>query len=417
MDGSGKGVHRVRDFRRLWISNMAQEVGRQVTVLALAVTAVVVLEASAWQVGVITALGNSAYLLIGLPAGVWVDRWRKRPVLVAADLARALAAASVPVAYFGGWLTIGQLMLVAAVMSFSAVFADTAQTAFVPRIVGPENVSEATARLQATDTTMQVVGPGMAALLLTRLTAPYLYVLTAAAALLSALSLRTITAPEPALAKHEHPPFWSDLGHGITFVIHHPALRVLMGTNAFINTGAGVFATMATLVALEDFAVPPEQYALAGSIGALGGILGALVGLRVKRALGEIRTILVCYCLLPLAALILPLGFILPGPGALYVALCDFAFGLIIVTSSISSAGLRAQVTPLDKMGRVSSASRFVTLGTLPLGALLAGILGEGLPHSIVILGAPLFMAIAAGIFLTSPLRTHRHLPQEWKAR
>lgn len=409
-------MHRLPDFRRLWFSNLAQEVGRQLGVLALSVTAVVVLQASAWQVGVITALGTSAHLLIGLPAGVWVDAWRKRPVLIAADVARAVATVSVPLAYLGGWLSIGQLMAVAAVISFSMVFSDTAQSALVPRVVGPAHVSEATARLQTTDTAMQVIGPGLAAVLLTRVAAPLLYVVTAVCSLVSAVSVRAITTPEPDRSTQDHQPFWTSLRSGVGFVLTHPALRVFMGTNALINTGAGIFAALATIVALQDFAVPPEQYALAGAIGAFGGILGALVGLRVKTALGEIRTMLVCYCALPFAALLLPAGFVLPGPGMVYVALSDFFFGLLVVTSSISSAGLRAQVTPLDMMGRVSSASRFVTLGVMPVGALLGGLLGEALPHAQAILFAPVGMALAAVLFLASPLRRHRHLPEEWKA-
>lgn len=414
---SGSGVHRLSDFRRLWASNLSQEVGRQVGVLALSVTAIVVLKASAWQVGVLTALGNSAYLLIGLPAGVWVDRWRKRPVLVTADVVRALAMASVPVAYLGGGLTIAHLMVVAAVMSFSMVFSDTAQTAFLPRIVGPENVSEATARLQSTDTTMRVVGPGLAALLLVRMAAPYLYVVSAVAAAVSALTITRMKAPEPASAGRDHQPFWPAVRSGISFVVTHPALRVLMSTAAFINLGAGVFAALATLIALDDFEVPPEQFGLAVSVAGAGGIVGAVVGLRIKRALGEIRTVLVCCCSLPLAALILPLGYVVPAPEVLFVALSDFFFGLIVVTSSISSTGLRAQVTPLDMMGRVSSASRFVTLGALPLGALTGGLLGEALSHGQAILFAPLSMSIAAILFLTSPLRGHRNLPEHWKVR
>lgn len=156
---------------------------------------------------------------------------------------------------------------------------------------------------------------------------------------------------------------------------------------------------------------------MASGVGAVGGVIGALVGLRVKRALGEIRTVLVCYCALPLAALVLPLGYVIPGPGAIFVALSNFFFTLIVVTSSISSTGLRALVTPLDMMGRVSSASRFVTLGALPVGALAGGALGEAVPHGAAPLLAPVCMAAAAVVFLASPLRAHRHLPDEWKAR
>lgn len=411
------GVHRLRDFRRLWFSNVAQEAGRQLGALALSVTAVVVLAADAWQVGLITAVGTSAYLLIGLPAGVWVDRWRKRPVLVTSDLLRAGATASVPLAFVGDWLTIWHLMLVAAVISSTSVFSDTAQAAFVPTIVGPANVSEATARLQSTDTTIQVVGPALAAALLARMAAPILYVVTAVTGLASAIAASTIRAPEPRVKGQQHPPFRRSLVHGFAFIRKHPVLRVFMVTNGLINTGAGVFATLIVLVALDDFGMSASSYALAGSIGATGGILGSLIGTSIRRRLGAIRSILVCYWLLPLGGLILPLGYVLPAPGAVFVAGTSFVFGLLVVVSSISSAGLRAAVTPLDMMGRVTSAHRFVSLGAMPVGAFLAGVLGSALPYGLVLLMSPLLITAAATVMTLSPLRSHRELPAEWTYR
>ncbi|MGO0576449.1 MFS transporter [Ornithinimicrobium panacihumi] len=417
MTGERGGVHKVRDFRRLWFSNVSQEVGRQFGTLALSVTAVVVLEAAAWQVGLIMALGTSAYLVIGLPAGVWVDRWRKRPVLVTSDLLRAAATLSVPIAYVGEWLTVGHLMLVAAIISFTSVFSDTAQTAFVPTIVGPTNVSEATARLQSTDTTIQVVGPAVAAALLTRMAAPVLYVITAVTGVLSAAAAWSIRAPEPRQKGVQHPPFRRSLVAGFGFIRHHPVLRVFLVTNGLINTGAGVFATLIVLVALEDFGLSASSYALAGSIGATGGILGSLIAMPIRNRVGAIRTMLVCYWLLPLAGLILPLGYVLPGPGAVFVAGTSFAFGLVVVVSSISGAGLRAEVTPLDMMGRVTSAHRFVSLGAMPVGALLGGLVGGPLPYGVVLLLSPCLLVVAATVLLLSPLRPHRNLPEEWKHR
>lgn len=196
-DESTGAVHRNTGFRWLWASNALQETGRQFATLALSVTAVAVLGAEAWQVGVISALGLSAYLVIGLPAGVWVDRWPKRPVLVCTELIRAVAAASVAVAYIAGWLSVWQLMVVAAIISVTSVFSDTAQTAFTPAIVGPSRVSKATARIQSTDTSMQVVGPALAAAVLTRLTAPLLYVFTSVTGILAAVAASLIRAPEP----------------------------------------------------------------------------------------------------------------------------------------------------------------------------------------------------------------------------
>ncbi len=408
-------MHRVRDFRRLWLSNIAQEVGRQLGMLALSVTAVVVLEAAAWQVGLLTALATGAYLVIGLPAGVWVDRWRKRPVLVTADLLRAAATLSVPLAYLADRLTIEHLMGVAAILSVTSVFSDTAQTAFVPTIVGPTKVSEATARLQSTNTTMQVAGPALAAALLTTMAAPLLYVVTAVTGVLSAAAAWSIRAPEPHQKGVPHAPFRTSIGDGFRFIRRHPALRLFMVTNGLINTGAGVFATLIVLVALEDFGLTASSYALAGSIGATGGILGSLIAMPIRDRLGAIRTVLVCYSLLPLAGLILPLGYVLPAPGAVFVAGTFLSFGLVVVVSAISAAGIRAEVTPPEMMGRVSSANRFVSLGAMPVGALLAGLLAGPLPYAVVLLLSPCLLVVAAAIFLASPLRARRDLPEEWK--
>lgn len=415
--GRAAGVHRERDFRRLWLSNAAQETGRQLGLLALSVTAVVVLEATAWQVGLITALGTSAYLVVGLPAGVWVDRWRKRPVLVTADLVRAAATLSVPVAWAADRLGIGHLVLVAAALSLTAVFSDTARTAFLPALVGPARVSEATARLQSTDTTMQVVGPALAASLLALLAAPLLYVVTAVTSVLSAAAAWSVRAPEPPQEGERRAPFRRSLGDGFRFIRGHPVLRVVMVTNGLINTGAGVFATLIVLVALDDFGLTPSGYALATSVGATGGILGSLVAMAVRDRLGAIRTVLVCYWLLPLAGLVLPLGYVVPAPGALFVAGTGFAFGLVVVVSAVSAAGLRAEATPPRLMGRVASANRFVSLGAVPVGALVAGLLAGPLPYGLVLLLSPCLLSVAATVLLLSPLRGHRDLPDEWRHR
>ncbi|MEH3088698.1 MAG: MFS transporter [Microbacterium arborescens] len=410
-------VHRIAGFRRLWASNALQETGGQFATLALSVTAVTVVGAEAWQVGVISALGLSAYLLIGLPAGVWVDRWPKRSVLVGAELIRAVAAASIAVAYIAGWLTVWQLMAVAAIVSVTSVFSDTAQTAFVPAIVGPARVSEATARLQSTDTSMQVIGPALAAAVLTRLAAPLLYVITSVTGILAALTASLIRAPEPREKGVAPPPFWRSLVEGIAFVRRHPVLRTMLVTNALINAGAGVFATLIVLVALDDLGMTASGYALASGIGATGAIIGSLVAMRIRSRFGPIRTMFVGYCLLPLAALILPSAYILPLPPVVFVAASGFAFGLIVVTTMISSAGLRAEVTPPQLMGRAAAANRFVTQGAMPIGALTAGVVGSATSNGVALLLSPVLLTLAAVAFAVSPLRSHRTLPDEWKHR
>lgn len=314
------GVLRHPGFQRLWLANLAGGLGAQFATLALSVTAVLALHAGPWQVGLITALGYGANLVLGLPIGVWVDRWRKKLVLVSSDLARAAAVLSVPVAFLAGGLTIAQLMAVAAVVGTANVFFDTAHSGVLPVLVSRDHVSEANARLQTSDTTMSVVGPGIAGQALRVTSGPALYLVTAGMQVVSSVLVALMPVDEPALHPDERDPFWASLGTGLRFVATHPVLRTFMLVNAAINLGAGVFMTIVPIYVLRDLRLAPETYGLVISIGALGGIAGSLVAMTVRRRIGEIRAKVVSTCAIPLAFGLLPLA---PVVGSAVVAVAS----------------------------------------------------------------------------------------------
>ncbi|WP_321573353.1 MFS transporter [Georgenia subflava] len=404
-----------RDFRRLWLSNLSNEAGARFSLLAVSVTAVSVLGASPFEVAVLTALADGAYLLLGIPVGVWVDRWRKKPVLVTADVVRAAAVLSVPLAHLAGALTIYQLMAVVAIVSAAGVFFDTAHTAVLPALVGRSRVSEANARLQTTDSMMRAVAPGAAGLLLTRVAAPVLFLFTAAVSAASAALVASMKVDEPRRGREERDPFWPAVTTGLRFVVGHPALRTLMVSNAANNLGAGMLIAIFPVFVLRDLGVSPAELGVANAIGAGGAIVGSLVGLPIKSRLGEVRTLLVTQHVRPLAFLVLPLATVTPIAPVVMVALNSFAVAFVLVVGSISSTGMRARVTPHHLMGRVSAASRFVTLGTVPIGALAAGALGTWIPHTTVLVVAAATASLAAVAMLLSPLRALRNLPQRWE--
>ena len=415
-DGSG-GVLRHPGFRRLWLANLAGDLGQQFSVVALSTTAVLVLHASAGQVGLITALAFAAHLVLGLPVGVWVDRWPAKPVLLAADACRALAVGSVPLAFALDRLTVGHLMVVAAVVGAAGVFFDTAHTAVLPVLVSRGAVSEANARLQTSDTTLSVVGPGLAGQALRFSSGPALYAVTALMHLVSAALVLGMRVPATVRAPGVREPFRTSLTAGLRFVVDHPVLRPLMLTNTATNLGAGVFMAVLPVYVLRDLGVEPETYALVVSIGSLGGLTGSLVALRVQRLLGEIRTKVVAACVLPAAFLVLPLGADVPVPPVVPVGLTEFLLGLVVIVGMVSTSGVRAAVTPHHLMGRVSSASRFVTLGAVPLGALLGGAVATraGAETSLWVA-----VGLAAGgglVCLLSPLRPMRDLPRHLAAQ
>lgn len=412
-----RGVVAGEAFRRLWFSGLANDFGDEFARLALSVTSVLVLHASSFQVGLIAALGRSAYLLFGIPIGVWVDRWFKRPVLIAAELVRAVAVVSIPVAYVMGTLSIWQVMVVSALVSVADVFFDTAHTSVLPSLVGRDQVSEANARLQTSDATMGVVGPAAAGQLLRLVSGPVLYITAGVTSLISAGLLGTMKVHEPAPAnKRDRESFRSSLKIGIGYVITHPALRTFMCTSAAINLGAGMFMAVLPLLVLRDLALTPQVYGLALGIGGLGGIVGSLVGLPIRNRFGEVRTMLLMQCGMPFAFAILPLAVVVSVPPVLLVGLSEVLFGSLTIIHVISSTGIRAKVTPHHLMGRVTAASRFVTLGAVPVGALIGGAVGGWLGHPGTVLVAAGLAATAPIILLTSPLGRLRTVPEQWEA-
>ncbi|MEU0517072.1 MFS transporter [Streptosporangium sp. NPDC006007] len=434
------GVLRVASFRRLWAANLAGSVGQQFGTLALSVTAVTTLHASTFEMSVIAALGSMAYLVLGIPSGVWVDRWSKRRVLLTAEVVRAVAIAGVPIAFVLGVLSVAQLMVVAAVTGVADLFFGVAHTSILPAIVSRARVSEASARLQTSDTTIRVVGPGLAGQILQFTGGPLVYGVTAITHALSWLFISGIDVAEPTsgnttgntsgnaardTTRHaarngardrEREPFWNSLRTGLGFVAGHPVLRTFLMSGALINLGAGAYSAVLALFVLRDLGLSPALFGLATSIGALGGIIGSLAGLRVKKALGSIRAVIVCYCSLSAAFAMVPLTAVLPVPHVVPITVSSLLFSALLVMASISSTGINARVTPYSLMGRVTSARRFVTMGAVPVGAMVGGLVATLTGNTWTLWLAALLAALTIVPFACSPLLTVRELPGTWEA-
>lgn len=402
-------------FRRLWLANFAGDMGNQVTTFALSITAVVFLNPSAFEVGLIAALSRSAYLFFGIPAGVWIDQWSRKWVLVGFASLQTIVVASVPVAFAFHNLTVIQLIIMAPLLSISSLFFDVAHTAVLPTLVGRDRVSEANARLSISDNTAGIIAPGAAGALLKIISAPLLYVVSTVASLITACLVSTIKATDPPATSQKRERFWSSMTAGLRYVGTNVVLRTFIITAGTVNLGAGLINAIYPVFILRDLGLTASQMGLAVSIGAVGGIAGSLIGLRLMNLWGEIRTIVVAVCCLAIAFVLAPLTPIIPLPAFAVVCIVEFLIGFIIVTYGISTSGIVARVTPNSMLGRVTSAQRFVIYGSVPLGALAGGALATWIGN-----GNALFFAVAC-IFLgvvslfLSPLRSQRTLPSEWE--
>ncbi len=406
------GLWQHRDFRQLWAAETVSQIGTQVTQLALPVVAVTYLAASPLQMGYLTALETVAFLVIGLPAGAWVDRWRRKRVLVTADVVRAVTLASLPIAYLTGVLTLGQLFVVAAVTGAATVFFDVAYQSYLPSLVHRDQIVDGNGKLEASRAVAQVAGPGAAGVLLRVVGAPLLIALDAVSFLLSALFIGAIRQPDRVPDRSTRRRLRTEIGEGLSFVVRHPLLRRIVACTGTSNLFSMITTTLLVLFALRELDLSETDLGFVLSAGAVGGLLGAVTAARFARRVGEGRAIpLSVLVALPFAALT-PLAAL--GAPVPLLVLSQFGFSWVVVVYNVTQVSFRQRLCPPQLLGRMNASVRFLVFGTMPLGGLLGGALGTWLgvvPTLWIAVGG---QALAAAWVTLSPLLGLRDLPDEW---
>ncbi|WAL67413.1 MFS transporter [Amycolatopsis cynarae] len=399
------------DFRRLWAGDTAGQLGTYVGQTVIPLLAATVLAATPFEMGLLTATENAAFLLIGLPAGVWVDRMRRRPLMLRADFARAALLATVPLAWWAGVLTLAQLIVVALLVSAATVFFDVSYQSYLPSLVGRAQLVEGNTKLQASQSTAGVVGPGLGGALTQLLGAANAVLATGLGFVASGLFLLRIKATEPAPEPRDGTPLRTSIAQGLKFVFTNPVLRAITICTATANLANTMFASMQILFLTRDLGLGSAAVgALLTSMGA-GGVAGALTAGFWIRRLGQARSIWLiplftwpAQCLVPLAA---------PGPRVALVAagLAIMSYGVIVY--NVAQVSYRQTICPDRLLGRMNATVRFVVWGTMPLGGLLGGVAGEALGVRGTLWVASAALVVPMTALLVSPLRRMRDVPAE----
>ena len=406
------GLWRHPDFLRLWAGQTVSVFGSQITVLALPLTAVFWLDASPGQLGVLNALQTLPFLAIGLFVGAWADRRRRRPILVGADLGRALLLGSVPLAAALDRLTLVHLYAVGLLAGVLTVCFDVAYQSYLPSLVARRQLVEGNSRLEVSNATARVAGPGLAGVLVQLITAPGAIALDALSFVASALFLGSIGGDEePPTAERARRSIWREIGEGIDQVIHHPLLRPLALSTATSNLCNGMIGAVFIFFLARDLALAPSVIGLTYAAGSVGGVLSALLVARVARRTGVGPAIVAGKAVMGASAALIPLaGGPLPLAVTLLIVSRFFGSGGTVV-SNVNQVSLRQAITPPQLLGRVNATMRFIDWGALPLGALLGGLLGETLGiRPTLALGAA-GMALGVLWVLFSPILALREPP------
>jgi len=388
-----------RDFVSLWSAQTVSQVGSQVTVLALPLTAILVLHADAFEVGLLGTAQFLPFVLVGLPAGVWVDRLPRRPILVVGDLGRAAALASIPAAHALGVLTMGQLYAVAFVAGVLTVFFDVAYMAYLPSLVGRDHLVEGNSKLEISRSAAQVTGPGLAGALVDLFKGPVAIAVDAASYVGSALFVLRIRRQEPPGTSGTRPRMTTGIAEGLRYVTRHRLLRWIAACTAISNLFGQMAQTVLLVFAVRELDMSPGLIGVVFSAGSVAALAAAFVSTRAPQRIGVGPTIVGAAAIGSAAGLILPLATRSNGLALLVGWSLVVAFAGVLY--NVTQGSLRQAITPERMQGRMNATMRFMVWGTIPVGSLLGGVLGEviGLRPTLVVAAVGGLTAVVPVLF------------------
>ncbi|WP_193318460.1 MFS transporter [Nonomuraea phyllanthi] len=406
------GLLRTRNYALLWLGRSISAVGSSITTVALPLVAVSTLHASPAMVALLTAAGWLPWLLIGLPAGVWVDRWPRRRTLLIADFASAVVLVTIPIAAWTNVLTPTMLLVAALLAGTAGVFFDVASNAFLPQLVSAEDLLEATSKLQTSASVARVLGPGLGGLL-AQAAGPVSGILVDSVTFMvsAACLLGLRTEPEPRPAAGGYPGMLRQVGEGLRFIIRGRLLQAILVVATVTNFAMLGITALRVVFLVRTEGVAPGTAGLVIGVGSLGSILGAVLASRASRRFGSARTYLVATVVAAPFVLLLPLG----GHGW---RLALFAVGSFVVLagatmSSVMTMTFRGNFVPAHLLGRVTAASRFFVFGTVPLGAATAGLLTSSFGIRAAMWALAALYVIAPLPLLATSARTLRDFPAQ----
>jgi predicted MFS family arabinose efflux permease len=405
------GVLRQRNFFLLWTGETISGAGSSMATVGVPLLAVTVLHASTFAVAVLTGAAYLPWLVIGLPAGAWVDRLPTRPLMIACDVISALLFASLPAAAWLGALTTGQVVVVALLAGAANVFFSTAYQVCLPSLVTAAELVDGNAKLQGGASVATIAGRGAAGLAAEAVGAATALLANAASFLVSAACLLAIhpATPPPTNAVARPGGVFAQTWHGIGYVARDPYLRlftVYAAVSNFAYTGnlALVVVFLIRVVGLGSAAVGVLMAA-----GGVGGLLGALIAPRLARAFGTARTLVLTTVASGLAGLLIPLTA--RGPRVAFFVVGSMLVAAAIVVGNVILGSFRQHYCPPALLGRVTASMRFLAYGMIPLGALLAGALGTALGARGGLWIVQAIFAGSAAFLLTPRIRSARNLP------
>jgi MFS family permease len=410
------GLLRERNFRRLWLAQTVSQVGTQVTNLALPLVAILVLQASAFEVALLGAIEFLPFVFFTLPAGAWVDRLPKRRVLIAADLGRAAILALVPIAYLTGALAMWQLYVVGFSAGILTVFFEVAYQSILPEFVDRDRLAEGNSRLEISRSAAQILGPGLGGFLVGVITAPMAILADALSYVGSAgflFGIRSAARDTTAASHGDAPPRPSlrhEIAEGLRFYAKSSLLLAESAAIVTMNLGSNISYSILLVFLVRDLALKPEAIGIAFSIGSIGVLAGAASAAAFGRRLGVGPVLILATAILTGGAFLIVLATPETAFGLLLAMAAIQGFSGIII--NVNGVSLRQSLTPDHLQGRVNATGRWINWSILPLAAILGGLIATAIGlRGTVLVGATIGLLSLPWLIFT-PIRSLREMPR-----
>ncbi|MGH9067302.1 MAG: MFS transporter [Acidimicrobiales bacterium] len=410
-DEQGRALWRDTDFLKFWAGESTGSLGEQISLLALPLAAILLLRASPFQVGLLTALETVPFILVGLPAGVWLERVRRRPVLVASGLGRAAVLATVPIAWAMGWMTLPYLDVVALLMGALTTFFDIAWQSYLPGLVGTPRLHEANARLMTSSSGARLAGPGLAGILVGGLSAPLALLADSLGFVVTAACVTRIKRPEPPAAAASGARLGPQVREGLHYVTRHRLLRWTATATGCFNAVGMALNVVLVLFEARVLHLSAGMIGLVFMLGNIGFVLGALAVRPITARLGVGPTMVVAAASMAVAPALFPLAHAAAAVPVLVGGWFLRALGSPVFNTN--QVSLRLAITPEPLLARMTATMKFFVMGAMPVGSLVAGYLGSvlGLRSTLWVVAA--FAVVPFLAVSLSDVRTLRTAPED----
>jgi MFS family permease len=355
--------------------------------------------------GVFQALATSPFLLFGLFAGVWIDRKRRRPLLILSNVLTAILLALIPLAAWIGILNMNWLYVIVFLSATTSLLFELAYLSFLPSVVGREELAEGNSKLEISRSLAQVTGPSIAGWLIAAITAPFAILVDAVSYAISALFLSSVKVEEPEPKPAANQNVWQQIGEGLKVIVKHPILRSVAVGTAMFNFFWTATDTVFMLYIVNQLHLTPSQIGVVLGVGSVGALVGAMVASKWAARTGIGASIVGACVMIVVGGLIVPLAD-QPLMIALPMLVVARAFsGIGSTVYFVNQVSLRQAVTPNHLLGRINASSRFITRGAMPLGGIVSGAIGAWLGIHAAVTFAALGYVLGLAWFWFSPLR------------